>query len=168
MQLGRAVAGAVLGIAILFTGVASAALEPNSGDVSTHAAPNTPSPHTSSPRSPSPSDPHRSPGPDADPARPHTVQIHVSGPDDTLMRVMRGGQGSEVALGGQPFDHSFTEPAGSDGHLGIQVAAASKQAGRPAVRCRITVDGEVVAQQRAAVRDQSGLAQVQCTVPRGV
>lgn len=161
MQLGRAAVGVVLGIAILFTGAASAALEPEPGDAA-RAAPHPP-PHPASP-----SDPHHSPDTAPDAAGPHTVRIHVSGPDDTLMRVLRDDQGTQVALGGEPFDHSFTEPAGSDGHLGIRVAAASKQAGRPAVQCRITVDGDVVARDRATERDETGLAQVQCAVPRGV
>ncbi|MBB3051100.1 hypothetical protein FHS23_002123 [Prauserella isguenensis] len=167
MHLGRAAAGVVLGIAILFTGAASAALEPTALEPTAPDATRA-APHTPSSRTPSPSDPHHSPDPAPDTAGPHTVRIHVSGPDDTLMRVLRGDQGTQVALGGEPFDHSFTEPAGSDGHLGIRVAAASKQAGHPAVRCRITVDGDVVAQERATERDETGLAQVQCAVPRGV
>ncbi|GAA1245306.1 hypothetical protein GCM10009676_34010 [Prauserella halophila] len=163
MRIGRATAGVAVGIAILLTGAASAALEPGADEAATHA----------SPPAPSHADPHHSPAPTSSPeptdtARPHTVRIHVSGPDDTLMRVVRDGRGSEVALGGEPFEHSFTEPADSEGHLGIQVAAASKQAGRPAVQCRITVDGAVVARQRAVTRDETGLAQVRCTVPRGV
>ncbi|MBB3664828.1 hypothetical protein FB384_003779 [Prauserella sediminis] len=157
MHIGRAAAGVVLGVAIMVTGVASAALDSGAGDENHRASPPSPSSTAETP----------SPGPAPDIARPHTVRIHVSGPDDTLMRVLRGGHGTQVALGGEPFDHSFTEPAGSDGYLGIQVAAASKQADA-AVHCRITVDGDVVAQQRAASRDETGLAQVQCTVPRGV
>ncbi|GAA1193875.1 hypothetical protein [Prauserella alba] len=156
MHIGRATAGMVLGIAILFTGAASAALDPVAVDQA-HRAPHHPPSRTADGPSPAP-----------ETARPHTVRILVSGPDDTLMRVLRGGRGSQVALGGEPFDHSFTEPPGSDGYLGIQVAAASRQADGPAVRCRITVDGDVVAQQRTASPDESGLAQVRCTVPRGV
>lgn len=155
MRIGRAAGAAAFSLSILLTGAASAALGPT-GDTTTHAS------------APAQEHAHRSPDATPEAARPHTVRVHVSGPDDTLMRVLRGGRGTQVALGGQPFDHSFTEPAGTDGYLGIRVAAASKQAGEPAVRCRITVDGAVVAQQRAAARDETGLAQVQCTVPRGV
>ncbi|ASR36488.1 hypothetical protein BAY61_17395 [Prauserella marina] len=103
------------------------------------------------------------------PAQPHRIRITVSGPQDTLMRVSRGNSGTtQVALRGQPFDHAFVEPAGGTGYLGIKVAAASKDPTEQPVRCVITVDDVPVADQTAAVVDESGLAQVQCRVPTPV
>ncbi|MFF5989573.1 hypothetical protein [Prauserella flavalba] len=98
----------------------------------------------------------------------HEIRIVVSGPDDTLMRVARGSSGTQVALHGKPFDHSFTEPAGGDGYLGIRVAAASARPDGTPVRCAIRVDGVVVSEKSAVEPDDSGLAQVLCTIPRPV
>ncbi|OLT43114.1 hypothetical protein BJF85_03350 [Saccharomonospora sp. CUA-673] len=158
----RRVTGAAMSVvvtaAILLTGAGSSAFEPvepgaaHPSTATAHEAPDDDRQH-----------PHRD---QAD--GPHRVEIHVAGPEDTLMRVVRDRQGSEVALQGEPFDHAFTEPAGSDGYLGIQVAAASKQAGHPAVSCSITVNGVVVSEQESVRADHTGLAQVLCTVPRDV
>lgn len=183
----RAAVATAVTAAILLTGAASSALEaPGMGSPSepATAAPGTP-PHRTSPHGTPPhgnsdhgdankgdsgkGDSNNGDSRGGDEADgPHTVRIHVSGPDDTLMRVVRDRRGSDVALRGEPFDHSFTEPAGSDGYLGITVLAASKQAGRPAVTCSITINGVVVSEQRALEADGSGLAQVLCTVPRDV
>lgn len=188
----RAAVATAVTAAILLTGAASSALEaPGMGSPSepATAAPGTP-PHRTSPHGTPPhgnsdhGDSNKGDSNKGDSGKgdsnngdfrggdeadgPHTVRIHVSGPDDTLMRVVRDRRGSDVALRGEPFDHSFTEPAGSDGYLGITVLAASKQAGRPAVTCSITINGVVVSEQRALKADGSGLAQVLCTVPRDV
>ncbi|MBK1782849.1 hypothetical protein [Prauserella cavernicola] len=102
------------------------------------------------------------------PQQPHEIRIMVSGPDDTLMRVARGGAKTQVALRGEPFEHAFTEPAGGNGHLGITVAAASAEPKGRAVTCEIRVDGAVVSRVTAKDKDASGFAQVLCTIPTPV
>ncbi|PXY22345.1 hypothetical protein [Prauserella muralis] len=101
-----------------------------------------------------------------DRGQPHRVDVTVTGPGDTLMRVARGDARTQVALGGKPFRHAFTEPAGGTSYLGIAVAAASRTptADRP-VTCEIRVNGRVVASQSARELDEHGVAQVLCTIP---
>ncbi|PXY30122.1 hypothetical protein DI005_05390 [Prauserella sp. PE36] len=137
----RAVLAVLIAVAVLATGVASTAFAPAG-------------------RQPAAA-PKRAP-------QAHEIRIMVSGPDDTLMRVARGASWTQVALRGKPFDHSFTEPAGGDGYLGIRVAAASARPDGTPVRCAIRVDGVVVSEKSAVERDESGLAQVLCTIPRPI
>ncbi|MFC4003479.1 hypothetical protein ACFS2C_16900 [Prauserella oleivorans] len=138
----RAVLTALVAAMILATGVASTAIEPPRARPAAAAASRA--------------------------EQPHHIRIVVSGPPDTLMRVIRGRTGTDVALGGHTFDHAFVEPAGSKGYLGIKVLAASREPRGIPVRCRIVIDGKVVSSHAAARPDQTGLAQVLCTVPQGV
>ncbi|PRX45186.1 hypothetical protein B0I33_110286 [Prauserella shujinwangii] len=99
----------------------------------------------------------------------HRVHVWVSGPPDTLMWVVRGRARTPVELGGEPFDFSFAEPPGSTGYRDIAVSATSERPtpDRP-LTCRITVNGETVAQQEITNAPGPRPARVVCEVPAEV
>lgn len=101
-------------------------------------------------------------------AGPQRIHITVSGPQDTLMRVVRAGTQSQVALQGEPFDFEFSEQAADIGDLGIAVFAKTDTPGDTPLQCSITVDGRTVAEESATKPGERGYAEVACSVPDAV
>lgn len=99
---------------------------------------------------------------------PHTIRVTVSGPYDTIMRVSRAGAQTEVRLRGQPFEFEFTEKLAYVSSLGIAVLAHSEDTSTEPLRCAITVDGTIVADETITGPADADGASVYCMVPRDV
>lgn len=99
---------------------------------------------------------------------PHTIKVTVSGPYDTIMRVSRADAQTEVRLRGEPFEYEFTENLVHVSSLDIAVLADSEHTSAEPLRCAITVDGMIVADDSATGPPGENGASVYCMIPRDV